>query len=85
MVVTSCIDDLMGTDCDKLEEELEKRFSDVKFIFGHMNPITLDKKTPPGITMQNKIYSLLNKTDLFDEGVNIIGNLTPLVTENELF
>lgn len=85
MVVTSCIDDLMGTDCDKLEEELEKRFLDVKFIFGHMNPITLDKKTPPGITMQNKIYSLLNKTDLSDEGVNIIGNLTPLVTENELF
>ena len=35
--------------------------------------------------MQNKIYSLLNKTDLFDEGVNIIGNLMPLITENELF
>lgn len=85
MIFVSCIDDLLGTDHDALIAELSEKYPQVRFIFCHMNPTSTDTKIPPGVNIQNKIYSVLDVAKEKDRGVNIIGNLSPLRENGELF
>lgn len=85
MIFVSCIDDLLGTDHDALTEELSAAYPHIRFIFCHMNPTSTDTKLPPGVNIQNKIYSLLDVTKERDQGVNLIGSLSPLRQTSELF
>lgn len=83
-VFVSCLDDLIGTDCDAAEAELELRHPDIQFRMAHMNPITLGSDEPPPIGIQKRIYSLLSKQPERDGGVNSIGNLVAVDPECEL-
>lgn len=85
MIFVSCIDDLLGTDHDALTEELSAAYPHIRFMFCHMNPTSTDTKLPPGVNIQNKIYSLLDVTKERDQGVNLIGSLSPLRQTSELF
>ncbi len=84
-VFVSCIDDLLGTDHEALRQELEDRYKGIKFIDCHMNPTSSDTGVPPLVNVQNKIYSVLERSEVSDDGVNIVGNLEPIHKESELY
>ena len=71
----SCLDDLIGTNHEAVISELRRRVPDVEFAFGHMNPISLDSKTPPPVSTQRMMYDLLKPQEGKDRAVNLIGNL----------
>lgn len=85
MIFVSCLDDLLGTDHVSLNQILSERFPGIKFLSCHMNPISLDTDFPPGVTLQNNIYSLLEKSDKKDRAINLIGNNASLKEDCELF
>lgn len=84
LIFVSCLDDLIGTDNDALQETLEMEYPDIHFRVCHMNPISLDSKTPPGVSTQNNLYSLLEPTEAHDNGVNSLGNLVVLSPDSEI-
>ena len=84
-IFVSCLDDLLGTDHVALNKLLSEHHPDVRFLTCHMNPLKTDTPIPPGIGVQNSIYSLLDKTDAKERALNLIGNNPPLRRECELF
>lgn len=85
LLFVSCLDDLLGTDHEELNRILSEKYPDVKFRSCHMNPISLDTKFPPGVTLQNNIYSLLEKSPEKIRSVNLIGNNSPVDRGCELY
>lgn len=85
LIFVSCLDDLLGTDHVQLNRLLSERYPDVRFRSCHMNPISLDTKFPPGVTLQNNIYSLLEKSNIQTNSINLIGNNSPVDKKCELF
>ncbi len=85
LLFVSCLDDLLGTDHAALNRVLSEKYPDVIFRSCHMNPISLDTKFPPGVTLQNNIYSLLERSDEKLKTVNLIGNNSPVDRRCELY
>ena len=83
-VFVSCLDDLIGTDCDAVEDRLNRMYPDVVFRMSHMNPISLDSEEPPPVGIQKRIYSLLAERAEHDDGVNSLGNLVAIDPDCEL-
>ena len=84
LLIFTCLDDLIGTDHEALGEELAERFTGIEFRSCHMNPISLDTKLPPMVSIQNNIYSFLEIKRPKDDGVNTIGNYMALPGTSEL-
>lgn len=84
-IFVSCIDDLLGTDHEALIDELSELYPDMRFVFCHMNPTSTDTGVPPLVNVQNKNYSLLDRTNERDNGVNIIGTLEKIKENSEFF
>lgn len=84
-IFVSCIDDLLGTDHEALMAELCDMYPGIKFIDCHMNPTSTDTGVPPVVNVQNKLYSVLERNDDRDKGINIIGNLQEISKNSELF
>ena len=72
-IFTACLDDLLGTDHEPILAELSEKYPDVQFRHCKMNPISLDSKLPPGVTLQMNMYSLLEKNTEQKNTVNLIG------------
>ena len=85
MIFVSCLDDLIGTDLDSLCLRLHAAHPETEFRPAHMNPITLDSKKPPMVTTQAAMYSFLRRTEVHDQGINLLGNLDALDPGCELF
>ncbi len=85
LIFVSCLDDLIGTDHEALQEKLSAAYPDVQFRSCHMNPISKGSKTPPAISIQNNIYSLLEQVEEKDNGVNCIGNLIEIDKQSEIY
>ncbi|MFI3251497.1 MAG: nitrogenase component 1, partial [Eubacteriales bacterium] len=84
-IFVSCLDDLLGTDHESILEVLSEKHPDIVFDFGHMNPISADKPTPPAISAQNNIYRVLAPTNQPTlPHINTIGNLESLAPSAEL-
>ena len=84
LIFLSCLDDLIGMDREALLEVLHGRFPDLRFRICHMNPISLDSKSPPPVTIRRRIYSLLEPSETKETSVNSIGNLEAVAPECEL-
>lgn len=84
LIFVSCLDDLIGTDHEALWEKLTEQFPDIEFRNCHMNPISKGGKTPPAVSVQNNIYSLLKVTEQKDMGINCIGTFAPVDEASEL-
>lgn len=84
LIFVSCLDDLIATDHDAFLEELSKEYPEIRFGIAHMNPISLDSKTPPPISMQNNLYHFLDKHETRDLSVNTVGNLVKISQTCEL-
>jgi nitrogenase molybdenum-iron protein alpha/beta subunit len=88
LIFTSCLDDLIGTDHKALNTRLSKAHPGVLFRDCHMNPISLDSDLPPGVSLQEQIYSLLETAPAplkRDGAVNSVGNLEPMDKSGELY
>lgn len=83
-IFTACLDDLLGTDHEVINAELSSIYPDVKFRHCKMNPISLDSKLPPGITLNMNMYSLLEKSGKKEKIVNLIGNNVTLPETGDL-
>jgi nitrogenase molybdenum-iron protein alpha/beta subunit len=88
LIFVSCLDDLIGTDHASLAARLSAKYPGVRFRDCHMNPIALDSSVPPGISVQNKMYSLLESGSSGagerDAAVNSIGNFDAIDPGSEL-
>ena len=80
----SCLDDLIGTDRDAVIRRLSAENEDIIFRFCTMNPISLDSKSPPPVTMQRNMYGLLETTGKKEHAVNLIGNLDNISIQSDL-
>ena len=83
-IFVSCLDDLLGTDHVAILDILNNKYP-IKFQVGHMNPITMGSKTPPQITLQRKMYELVEGNGEKEETLNLLGNFVPLEENNELY
>jgi len=86
MIFVSCLDDLLATDHEAFLSVLRAKYPDMRFTVGHMNPIQMGGKVPPHVSVQSKIYGLLDAGKRVQDptSVNIIGNHVPLAPESEL-
>jgi nitrogenase molybdenum-iron protein alpha/beta subunit len=80
----SCLDDLLGTDHEALLERLNQSYG-LQFQVIHMNPITIDSKTPPPVHIQKNIYALTDGGCTNNHTLNFLGNFVPVDKQNELF
>ena len=86
IVFVSCLDDLIGTDCDAVMEELSQRYPDIQFRMGHMNPISTNSDEPPLVSIWKNVYSLMESSQQEKKlGVNMLGNYVPIHEESEIF
>ena len=74
LVYTSCIHHFMALDLDLCYKTLRKRFPKIKFTDCYMNPIMRKSGMTPDELMRRQLYSLIDKTDKKDNGINIFGN-----------
>lgn len=74
LVYTSCIHHFMALDLDLCYKTLRKRFPKIKFTDCYMNPIMRKSGMTPDELMRRQLYSLIDKTDKKDNGINILGN-----------
>ena len=74
LVYTSCIHHFMALDLDLCYKTLRKRFPKIKFTDCYMNPIMRKSGMTPDELMRRQLYSLIDKTDKKDKGINILGN-----------
>ena len=74
LVYTSCIHHFMALDLGHCYKTLRKRFPRIKFTDCYMNPIMRKSGMTPDELMRRQLYSLIDKTDKKDDGINILGN-----------
>ncbi len=83
-IYVSCLDDFIGTDMEKVTSILGKRYPDILFRAGHMNPIASSTKMPPAVTTFDAMLSVLPVWEKRDNGVTIWGNFVGIPQDNEL-
>ena len=83
-IYVSCLDDFIGTDMEKVTAILGKKYPDIYFRAGHMNPIASSTKMPPAVTTFDAMLSVLPEWETLDEGVTIWGNFVGIPEDNEL-
>ena len=74
LVYTSCIHHFMALDMNLCYKTLRKKYPKIKFTDCYMNPIMRKSGMTPDELMRRQLYSLLDKTDKKDNGINICGN-----------
>ncbi|MBR0030969.1 MAG: hypothetical protein IJP61_01565 [Treponema sp.] len=84
-IFVSCLDDLLGTDHESLNEELSELFPDVHFVTAHMNPFKQDTKIPPAVGLQISIYSMFTENLPKKNQINMIGNNAFVSEDCELY
>lgn len=85
MIFVSCLDDLLGTDHEALNAELSEKYPDIYFVTCHMNPFKMDTKIPPMIGLQRSMFSILSKSEVKKNQINMIGNNASVSSDCELF
>ena len=84
LVYTSCIHHFMALDLQLCYKTLRKKFPKIKFTDCYMNPIMRKSGMTPDELMRKQLYSLLDKTDKKDNGINILGNNYPTDESSDL-
>ena len=74
LIYTSCIHHFMALDMELCFSTLRKNFKDIEFTDCYMNPIMRKSGWTPDELMRRQLYSLIDKCDKKDLGINICGN-----------
>ncbi len=83
-IYVSCLDDFIGTDLDKVTDELASRYPKIQFRGGRMNPIASSTKLPPAVTTFDAMLSVLPGKEKLDRGISFWGNFVDVPNDNEL-
>jgi nitrogenase molybdenum-cofactor synthesis protein NifE len=85
LICATCIDDLLASDYDSLAHEMEAEHG-IPVRICRMDPVAMDGKTPPPLTVQESIYSFLSPVKIKKKaGVNVIGNFAPINEDSEFY
>lgn len=84
LLFTSCVHHFVGCDLHYVYKRLRETWPQIDFTDCYMNPIMRKSKTPPDAKMRQQLYSLLHPAPQ-DGGISLVGTLTPLSEENDLF
>ena len=84
LVYTSCIHHFIGCDLNLVYKRLREKYPDVEFTDCYMNPIMRKSGLTPDQLMRRQLYSLLDKCDLDNKSINIIGNNLETDDDSEL-
>lgn len=74
LVYTSCVHHFVGCDLDLVYKRLREKYPDIEFTDCYMNPIMRKSGLTPDQIMRRQLYSLLDKEELEEKSINIIGN-----------
>lgn len=74
LVYTSCVHHFIGCDLNIVYKRLREKYKDIEFTDCYMNPIMRKSGLTPDQLMRRQLYSLLDKTEIDEKSVNIIGN-----------
>jgi hypothetical protein len=83
MIFMSCIDDILGTDHTAAIRLMEAE-QGIPIRMARMNPISMDKKVPPGVGAQKTMYAFLESPAQKDRGIIILGSYRPPRRDSEL-
>lgn len=83
-VYPSCIHHFMGCDMDDIYRRLQETYKQTKFVACWMDPIRRESKLTAEMRTRRQLYSLLQKTILKPNHVNIIGSNLAVQKECEL-
>lgn len=83
VLVYSCMHLFAGSDIEMITDSMNKKFPDIKFITGYMQPVRR-KSLSPDELMRCQIYSCLEKTGCDENSVNIIGSNFKTDDDSEL-
>lgn len=83
IIYTSCVHEFVGSDLTFSFEELRKRFPDIAFTDGYMTPI-LRKRITPDMRNRRQIYTLLQRSEVRDNGVTLVGDVRPTGVDSDI-
>lgn len=82
IIYTSCVHEFIGSDLTFSFETLRERFPDIRFTDGYMTPI-LRKRITPDKRNRRQIYTLLQTSDVRDNGVTVVGDVRPMAEHSD--
>jgi len=85
LVYLCCVLYLAGFDEESIKTGLTRRNPDIQFQICLMNPVSADTKHPPALTMQQRMYSMLDFNSPKENKLNFIGNNVPVEHQNEIY
>jgi hypothetical protein len=85
LIYICCILYLAGFDEESITSELVARNPDIRFQICLMNPVAADTKHPPGLTMQERMYGMLDHLSPLENTLNFLGNNIPVDHRSEVY
>ncbi|WP_061214071.1 nitrogenase component 1 [Syntrophomonas wolfei] len=84
MICATCIDDLLVSDYEKLAEEVENDYR-IPVRACHMNPIAMDGKKPPQLTIQKAIHEFIPAVKQKEQAINMLGSFAAINRGSEFY
>lgn len=83
IVFPVCVHKFMGCDINFIYDELAKRFPDVKFVRGFMDPVMQKRGTTPDQRLRKAMFDIIPEGEK-DGSVTVIGCDMPLSSDNDI-
>jgi hypothetical protein len=83
IVFPVCVHKFMGCDINFIYDELSKRFPDVKFVRGFMDPVMQKRGTTPDQRLRKAMFDIIPEGEK-DGSVTVIGCDMPLSEDNDI-
>jgi hypothetical protein len=78
-----CVHKFMGCDIEFIYRELGKRFPDVKFVRGFMDPVMQKRGTTPDQRLRKAMFDIIPEGEK-DGSVTVMGCDMPLAKDNDI-
>ena len=83
-ICSTCIDDLLGSDYDRLIIDIEKK-TKIPIRLCRMDPICMHSPNSPPLKVQETLYKYLNPSSDHDGSINVIGSFSQIDNHSEIF
>ena len=83
IVFPVCVHKFMGCDINFIYDELSKRFPDVKFVRGFMDPVMQKRGTTPDQRLRKAMFDIIPEGEK-DGSVTVMGCDMPLAKDNDI-
>lgn len=83
-IFSSCLHSFSGCDFEYCNIKLREKFPHIRFQDCYMTPITRNSGITPDEKMRLKLYSFLDKSNIEDQSVSILGNVFTIEENSDL-